>query len=357
MKAIICREFKNYMKNPLYWAGIVILVISIYSSLSGYLNIHLFGGSQEIEQLDEVSPTDADVMNGYIPTTTTEEQIDIGLKDIKRTFIDSYDMTEQEAEQAIQDVKAQNLSVAGTIKYLEEEYQFYDGKAVFIEAEQKQVTADELNDYIESRLSEHSYAYYFTKKYVDFTGFHVAFFSGILLAFLFIRDMKKDTYELLHTKPISAGSYVMGKYFGGILPLSLAVLIITVIFTVLCQRNDLQASIIDSFRNMMVGTVLYVMPTVLITTGIYVLISLLFRNPLPALPLILAYIVYSNMGSYDANGNYGFYGQILGMLFRFEGKFFETETLPVFLLNQIALLLLTVLFVSIGIWRWRKRRL
>lgn len=178
-----------------------------------------------------------------------------------------------------------------------------------------------------------------------------------MLAFLFIRDMKKDTYELLHTKPVSAGGYVLGKYLGGILPLSLAVLIITTIFTILCQMNELQTNIIDSIGNMLIGTALYVMPTVLITTGIYVLISLLFRNPLPALPLILAYIVYSNMGSYDVNGNYGFYGQILGMLFRFEGNFFETEVLPVFLLNQIVLLFLTVLFISIGIWRWRKRRL
>ena len=42
-------------------------------------------------------------------------------------------------------------------------------------------TVDELNNYIKSRLSEHSYAYYFTKKFVDFTGLHIAFFSGILI--------------------------------------------------------------------------------------------------------------------------------------------------------------------------------
>ena len=107
MKAIICREFKNYMKNPLYWLGIVILVISIYSSLSEYLDIHIFSSSQEVEQLKDTRPTDADVMNGYIPTTS-EEQIDIGLENIKQTFIDGYDMTEQEAENAIEDVKAQN---------------------------------------------------------------------------------------------------------------------------------------------------------------------------------------------------------------------------------------------------------
>lgn len=356
MKAIICREFKNYMKNPLYWIGIVVLVFSIYSCLSEYLDIHTFSSSQEVEQLKDARSTDADVINGYIPTTS-EEQIDIGLNDIKQTFIDGYDMTEQEAEDAIDDVKAQNLSITGTIKYLEDEYQFYDGKAVFREAGQRKGTMDELNNYIESRTSEHSYAYYFAKKYVDFTGFHIAFFSVVLLAFLFIGDMKKDTYELLHTKPISAERYVLGKYLGGVLPLSLVVLIITIIFTVLCQSNELQISIIDSFGNMFLATLLYVMPTVLISTGIYVLIALLFKNPLPSIPLILAYIVYSNMGSYDANGNYGFYGQILGMLFRFEGKFFETEVLPVFLLNQMALLLLTLLFIGVGIWCWRKKRL
>ncbi len=356
MKAIICREFKNYMKNPLYWIGIVILTISIYGSLSEYLDIHFFSGSREVEQLKDAGPTDADVMNGYIPTTP-EEQMDVGLGSIKQTFIDGYDMSEQEAQYAIEDIKEKNLSVDGTIKYLEEEYQFYDGKAVFREAEQKKATADELNHYIMSKISEHSYAYYFAKKYVDFAGFHIAFFSGVLLAFLFIRDMKKDTYELLHTKPISPKSYVWGKYFGGVFPLSLAVLIITIVFTALCQSNDFQTSMIDSFGKMFFATLLYVMPTVLISTGIYVLIALLFKNPLPAIPLILAYIVYSNMGSYDANGNYGFYGRIFGMLFRFEGKFFETEVLPVFLINQIALLLLTLLFIGIGIWRWRKRRL
>lgn len=356
MKAIIRREFKNYMKNPLYWIGIVALVVSIYSSLHEYLNICTFSNSLEVEQLEDTRPMDADVMNGYIPTDSNE-QMEIGLNDIKETFIDEYDMTEQEAERSIEDVKAQNLSVAGTIMYLEDKYQFYDGKAVFREAQQKKATVDELNHYIKSKMSEHSYAYYFAKKYVDFAGFHIAFFTVVLLAFLFIRDMKKDHYELLHTKPISAGNYVWGKYIGGVLPIILSVFIITTIFIGICQSNELQTNLINTFANMISATCLYVIPTVLITAGIYVFIALLFKNPLPAIPLILAYIVYSNMGSYDPNGNYGFNGRILGMLFRFEGKFFETEVLPVFLLNQIALVLLTLLFIFIGIWYWRKRRL
>lgn len=80
------------MKNPIYWIGILVLLISIYSGLSNYLDIHLFSGNQEIEQMEEVNLTDADVINGYIPTTT-EEQLDIGLNNIKQIFIDSYDMT------------------------------------------------------------------------------------------------------------------------------------------------------------------------------------------------------------------------------------------------------------------------
>lgn len=355
MSTIISREFRNYVRNPLHWIGILVMFISIYSCLTQYLDVRLFTSEQEVKTLDVVRPMDADVMNGYIPTTA-EEQLEIGLEDIRKIFKDAYEMTEQEAEQAIRDVKAQNLSISQTIQYLEEQYGFYDGKAVFLEAKQKKATMNEMNSYMKSKLTEHSYAYYFAKKYADFAGLHIAFFSCVMLAFLFRKDLKKDIYELLHTKPISAGSYVWGKFVGGLLPLTFALLMITIVFTVVCQYNELQTGGLDSVWNMFLALFLYVMPTVLIGTGIYVLLALLFRNPLPALPLLLAYIVYSNMGGYNQNGNYGFQGRILGMLFRFEGKFFETVPQPIFLWNQIGLLTLTVLFVSLGIRCWRKKR-
>ncbi len=356
MKAIVCREFKNYMKNPLYWIGIVLIAISIYNSLSGYLGIHRFSTNQEVEQLKKVRSTDADIMNGYIPTTP-EEQKNIGFTHIRQILIQSYDMNDQEAQRVIDDVRAQDLSIPGTVQYLKDRYDFYDGKAIFVEAKKKRAEAGELNQYINAKLAKHSYAYYFAKKYADFTGLHIAFFSAVLLAFLFLGDLKKDTYELLHTKSISANRYVWGKYFGGLIPLSLAVLMITVIFAILCQRNQLQRNMLDCFWDLFSATLLYVMPTLLICIGICILSAILFRSPLPSIPFIFVYVVYSNMGSYDAGGNYGFYGRVLGLLFRFDGGFFETKALPIFRLNQIAIVLLNLLFISLAVRRWRRRRL
>ena len=39
----------------------------------------------------------------------------------------------------------------------------------------------------------------------------MVFFATIMLAVLFLQDTKKHTYELLHTKPMTAGKYVFGK--------------------------------------------------------------------------------------------------------------------------------------------------
>ncbi len=39
----------------------------------------------------------------------------------------------------------------------------------------------------------------------------MCFFAKIMLAVLFLQDTKKHNYELLHTKPITAGKYVLGK--------------------------------------------------------------------------------------------------------------------------------------------------
>lgn len=355
MKAIIRRELRNFFKNPLYWVGLIIVLLSMYDNLGSYSKIHLFKDSYEIENLDKVRPTDADIMDGYIPTTESES-IDIGLSEIKTTFIENFGMTEEEAELSIRDIKEQGFPIEETIRYLEEKYNFYDGLGVFMYAKQKKATDTEANAYIMEKLQEHPYSYYFSKKYADFASFHMALFSSVILAFLFITDMKKDIYELLHTKSISAISYVCGKFFGGFLALTIAVGINAIVFTIICQNNTLQEGVINNISNMFLATILYVMPTILIVTGIYTLIALLFKNPLPALPLILVYIFYSNMGTQNSLGTFEFRGKIFGVLFRFGDNFFETKVPTIFLFNQVAFVLLTILFIAISCQIWSRRR-
>ena len=96
----------------------------------------------------------------------------------------------------------------------------------------------------------------------------ISFFAAVMLAFLFTADMKKETHELLHTKPITAGRYVMGKFLSGVTVLSFVVLIMMITFSILCMRNELSAGIPDVICHMAKATVLYVMPTVIASSFI-----------------------------------------------------------------------------------------
>lgn len=60
------------------------------------------------------------------------------------------------------------------------------------------------------------------------------FFSTVMLAVLFLQDTKKHTYELLHTKPISAGKYVLAKVSAGFVTCLIALTILNLLFWVLC---------------------------------------------------------------------------------------------------------------------------
>ena len=60
------------------------------------------------------------------------------------------------------------------------------------------------------------------------------FFATIMLAVLFLQDTKKHTYELLHTKPMSAGKYVLGKVSAGFTVCLIALAILNIVFWALC---------------------------------------------------------------------------------------------------------------------------
>lgn len=354
MKIIICREMKNYIKNPIYWIGLVVVVVSIWMCLKPYLGVGLFVTDSEIKNLKEANSRDADVMEGYIPVSE-EKQLDIGLIKVKESFLQYYDMNEEGADKAIADIKSQRLSIDETVLYLQDKYEYYDGKAVFMEAEYQKGNKEEINKYIEEKLNNHTYTYYFAKKFADFTGLHLAFYACVLLAFLFVRDMKKDTYELLHTKAITAKTYVCGKFFGGLAAMLLVLLIVTAVFSAIGVWHSLKEGFDVNIFELFYAAFIYVVPTIVTVVGIYTMIALLFRNPLPALPLILGYIIYSNMGGYNGQGNYGFNGKIMGILFRFDGRFFENSIPAIYSFNQIALPLITVLFVLVAIRSWKRR--
>ncbi len=365
MRAVLKREIRNYFKNPLYWIGIVIVMILTYQMVSPYLSVRYFETEEEISQIEISEDDDLDIMQGYV-ISTPKEQIEYGIQSMEQDLeqyeenkegqILYWENPNQDPAKIAEDVRNQNFSdIPQAVRYLEETYQIYGSDYYFEEAIYHRGDLNEVNSYLEEKLEEHPYSYYFARKFTDFCGMLMGFFATVLLAVLFLRDTRKDIYELLHTKPIKASSYILGKIGGGMAVIGIALLILTGIFGILCEIHGRREGLPVRFSDFVVHVICYILPNMLMITSVYAAIAVIFKNPLPAIPLLFLYIVYSNMGS-RVDGVYGYYGRPLAIMVRFPGMFLDTNPPPLAMWNQIFLIVASIALISITAVIFKRRR-
>ena len=105
MKAIIKRNLKNYLKNPIFWTGLIVVLISMYQTLAPYLSIHYVKPDETFRKVKMAS--DGDVMEGCIPATPDKER-ELWEKEIVKILQDTengFGMSEAEAEAVISEMK------------------------------------------------------------------------------------------------------------------------------------------------------------------------------------------------------------------------------------------------------------
>lgn len=158
MKTIIKRSILDYLKNPVLWIGLIIIVASMYQCLSSYLQIHYVKQNEQITQND-VALEDADVMDGYIPTSDDKERRREWEDTIKETLMDTsqngFGFSRQEADHVMKEI--QNMDVKTASEFLESQYGYYNAIYAYEDLEIHKGTAEEINHYIERKLSEHSF--------------------------------------------------------------------------------------------------------------------------------------------------------------------------------------------------------
>lgn len=358
MMAIMKREIRNYLKRPLFWLGVVIVVLGVYMQLDPYLKIHYIKSEEELlenfpadEFPDQVH--DGDVWEGYIPCSG-EEQRKLWENSIKEGLISEFSMNEKEADTVIEVLQGMELKEA--CEYLEREYHCYFAMSGYREFAYRKGTKDEINAYIEDKLQYKSFSYYFSRKFADFAGLYMGFFATVMLSILYMQDTRRTTYELLHTKPVSRAGYILGKTAGGFLVCLITLGILNLLFFAACliytKDSGFEVKLVDFIG----ATCLYILPNMLMIVCIYGLISILFKNPLPGVPLLILYMVYSNMGRRNAEGVFGYYGRPLAIMVRFPGQFFDTAPPPMVLMNQIFLIIASAGILLSTLWLWKRRR-
>ena len=94
---------------------------------------------------------------------------------------------------------------------------------------------EEMNAYLDEKLETKIFSFYYSRKFADFTGLFIGIFcNDSVVCFVFLQDTRKHTYELLHTKPISAGKYILGKVSAGFAVCLLVLAILNILFWLLC---------------------------------------------------------------------------------------------------------------------------
>ena len=352
MWSILKREVKNYVKSPLFWIGIAVVVFMVFQNVSPYMNIHYLTEGEEIVNDYPETYRGGDVYEGYVQTDTALRR-EIWEEQIQETLISEFQMDDAKAQAVIDEMKEMDIMAA--CEHLEQ-YSFYGAYYVYVNTAYHKGTHEEINSYIAEKLRNKAFSYYFSRKFADFAGLFMGFFATVILSVLFMQDTRKNTYELLHTKPVSAGNYLLGKVGGGFAVCLIILAVLNIIFFGLCSALTESSGFEVRLADFILATCFYILPNMLMIVSFYCLISLLFKNPLPAVPLLSLYIMYSNMGRTNAEGVYGYYGRPLAIMVRFPGAFFDTAPPPMALLNQSFLIVAAtgLIFISMQIWKRRR---
>lgn len=352
MWSILKREVRNYVKKPLFWMGIVMVAFMIFQNVNPYLKIHYLEEGETIVNEYPETFRDGDPCEGYVPT---EERLrrELWEEQVRKDLISEFEMDEASVQTEIDQMKKMDIMTA--CEYLQK-YNFDGSYWLYENTAYRKGTREEINSCIAEKLRNKTFSFYFSRKFADFAGLFMAFFATVFLSALYMQDTRRNTYELLHTKPVSAGNYLFGKAGGGFAVCLIALLLLNLSFWVLCFLSTRKQGFEVRLTDFLWATCLYILPNMLMIVSVYSLISLLLKSPLPAVPLLLLYIVYSNMGGRNVEGVYGYYGRPLAIMVRFPGGFFDTAPPPMVLLNQSFLILaaIGIIFVSMQIWKRRR---
>lgn len=349
MTAIMKREIRNYLKRPWYWIGMVLVIFGVFQTLVPYMNIRYISSEQELNQNLPETVYDGDIDEGFVPSDE-EQKRKIWEERVRDTLVSDLEMSEEEAGAILDELSGMDVKEA--CGRLEEKYHYFGAIYEYENAAYHLGTKEEVNSYIAEKMQENPFSYYFSRKFADFAGLFMAFFAAVMLAALFFQDTRKSTYELLHTKPISAGAYVAGKTAGGFAVCLIALAVLNLLFWIACLIYTRGTGFEVRLPDFIAATCLYILPNMLMIVCVYGMVSLLFKNPLPAVPMLILYMVYSNMGSRNAEGVYGYYGRPLAIMVRFPGHFFDTAPPPLALWNQSFLILaaLLMMFLSVQLY-------
>ena len=96
MRAIIRREILNYLKRPLFWIAIAIVIFGVFQQLRPYLSIHYITSENELQNDNPETVHEGEIFEGYIPADM-EEHRELWENAIRKSLISDFGMSSGQA--------------------------------------------------------------------------------------------------------------------------------------------------------------------------------------------------------------------------------------------------------------------
>lgn len=345
---IFKNQVKSYYKNILFYIGIIIVALVTYLNCAKYLNLHYIENKSELEKVYKVDSEG--IVAGRIPTTYSEK-----LKDVY-TYLRSIGSPEKFVEEIQHHIEENSLDFRDIYIYLEKEK---DLKGISLEIErkysEKKGTMKEINDLISQYLSKGIFSEKISNKFIDFLSLYLALFTILISFFLFKNELRKDTYELLHTKSFKASNYILSKVLGQVFAIILASAVVLIGLTVCSIETSKQLHVDYDILSLFWSFSIFCIPTIIYISSFSCLSSLIFKTPIPAIPLLFLQVIYSNTGSTASDGSFIYVVRPLSLLTRFPGDLFKTVVKNEMYYNSVLLLLVSLIFLIASVQLWKRR--
>ena len=108
MIAIFKREIRNYLKRPLFWVGVLLVIYGVFNATSPYLTTHYLTTGEEIINDQSNTSVEGEVYEGYIPATP-EKHKEVWHEKVKIKLTDVFGLTDSEAQNVIEKLESMNL--------------------------------------------------------------------------------------------------------------------------------------------------------------------------------------------------------------------------------------------------------
>lgn len=352
MGDFVKREIYFLIKNPITYISIFLMVVIVAVTVKPYLEpyAHVRAENEPVEYDSE-----GDVDAGYIPTPV-EEWYEVVLEEMEKSLINDIGLSTKQAENEINMMKRNKWKRDRIVDYLREEYSLKGGNSAFELYEYKHATYIEMNQYLEEAFSNRTFTKSFAYKYSEFLSLGSVLAAIILFVMLISRDMRKDIYSLLHTKPFTGKEYILGKLIAGVSVVYVAIVLLTFVVDIIAVKTGSELGLGSNFLDIWKIVAIYNLLSIILTGCVVIFIALLFKNILPVVPAMLIYFIYSNTGTEIAASGHIYILRPLGLFIRYPDLFATLTSPNGAVLNQCILCVASVLLIISSIILWERRR-